>query len=434
MSGAIDLNAWLQEQRSSGEEREGSRRTLAAAIKKAPVAGQELTWSEPDWPVLREEALYGLAGSLVREIAPQTEADSAALLFTFLSAYGSALGTGPRAFADGAWHPARIWVLIVGRTSRSRKSTARAHVQGVMGLASPKWSTGHRVRSLSTGEGLIDVATDEHGKGRRLWVSSAEFSRILKAGSRDGNTLLDVMNEAWDGEVLEIPTATNPRRVANAHISVLGLITLDQLRRRLTDEQLASGFANRFMPVLIQRSQKIASPPIPDYTAIAQQVKVSLRRARDLGVMRRSAEAEEMWTGIYEAVPDLPGLCGDVTARAEAHMLRLQVTFAAMDGTATIGADHVSAAKAAWDYADASARYLFGDRTGHKVADELLLKLRAAHPDGLSHDEQRKEFSNNKQASELASARDLLISAGLAEETKLPTGGRPRHVTRARLR
>lgn len=69
-------------------------------------------------------ALYGLAGEVVRTIEPHTEADPARLLLTFLAVFGAAVGSCPHALADGAEHPPRLFVVLVGPTSKARKATA----------------------------------------------------------------------------------------------------------------------------------------------------------------------------------------------------------------------------------------------------------------------------------------------------------------------
>jgi hypothetical protein len=48
-------------------------------------------------PALDPAAFHGLAGKLVDTLRPHTEADDAALLLTFLAAFGNAVGPGPRA-------------------------------------------------------------------------------------------------------------------------------------------------------------------------------------------------------------------------------------------------------------------------------------------------------------------------------------------------
>src|SRR5215467_11503056 len=139
------------------------------------------------WPQIEDAAFRGLPGDVVRTIAPHTEADPAALLLTFLACVGSAVGSGPHALADGAEHPGRLNVVLVGETSRARKGTAHAQIQRVMRHADPGWSEERTVGGLGSGEGLIAAVADtEDGPAhdKRLFVFEPEFSRVLSVASR----------------------------------------------------------------------------------------------------------------------------------------------------------------------------------------------------------------------------------------------------------
>src|SRR5262249_48813656 len=70
----------------------------AAEVGKATVLAR--VWPEP----LAEEAFHGLAGEIVRVIAPHTEADPAALLINVLTAFGNVVGRGPHAVAEANRH------------------------------------------------------------------------------------------------------------------------------------------------------------------------------------------------------------------------------------------------------------------------------------------------------------------------------------------
>ena len=59
------------------------------APDRAPAADSD-AWPE----ALAEQAFYGLAGDIVREIEPETEADPAALLLQVLNAFGALVGRG----------------------------------------------------------------------------------------------------------------------------------------------------------------------------------------------------------------------------------------------------------------------------------------------------------------------------------------------------
>jgi hypothetical protein len=147
--------------------------------------------------------------------------------------------------------------------------------------------------------------------------------------------------------------------------------------------------------------------------------------------MRRSAEADALWSDMYHAIAeqDLPGIVGSITARAEAHLLRLSMVYALLDGTGIVEERHLRAAWAVWCYADESAAYIFGDAGGDPLADRILAELRK-HPDvGLSNTDLSALFHRHARADELERARVSLVDRGLAETVAQKTNGRSRLVT-----
>src|SRR5262249_42382366 len=214
------------------------------------------------WPEIESVAFYGLAGKIVRTVAPHTEADPAALLLTFLACVGSSVGAGPHALADGAEHPGRLNVVLVGETSRARKGTAHAQIQRVMRYADPGWWDERTVGGLGSGEGLIAAVADtEDGpvRDKRLLVFEPEFSRVLNVAGREGCTLSQTVRQAWDTGNLSVVTRKDPLKAKGAHVSVIGHVTLEELRSRLTDTEAANGFANRFLFGLVRRPHLLPS-------------------------------------------------------------------------------------------------------------------------------------------------------------------------------
>jgi len=111
--------------------------------------------------------------------------------------------------------------------------------------------------------------------------------------------------------------------------------------------------------------------------------------------------------------------------RGEAQTLRLATIYAAMDESETIEYEHLVAASALWDYAEKSARYIFGEATGDPVADGILEALRAAGDDSLSRAEIRDLFGRNKNADRINQALGMLLKLGRARRVSEATGGRP---------
>ncbi len=375
---------------TSGEDflRLVQHRNAADEVRHADLTsgldGADTTQRDP-WPKLDPAAFHGLAGEIVHAIEPETEADPPAVLVTTLSFFGSAVGPGPHAEADGSCHPARLNAVIVGDTARSRKGTSAQHPRRIFQAADPIWSDRLFDGGLSSGEGLIaavrDGDDDEDGGApdKRLCILESEFARVLKVASRDGNTISTVLRQAWDTGNLRVMTRKDPLKAAGAHISVMGHVTPDELTRRLTDTDIANGFANRFLFVLARRKRLLPSGGNFDPTPFVKRVHDALTAGRRIGRMQRSPEAEDRWSEMYQGFGDGdPGLLGAITARPDAQTLRLSVTYALLDGSKTIEVPHLEAAFAVWRFSEASAAWIFGDAVGDPIADKLLEAIRAA--------------------------------------------------------
>src|SRR5713101_5166253 len=102
-----------------------------------------------------DAAFSGLAGDVVRTLESHTEADPMGLLVTFLAAFGAAVGPGPHALADGSVHPARLNVVLVGRSARARKGTSWAVVRRMFEESEPAFCSGRVISGLTSGEGLV---------------------------------------------------------------------------------------------------------------------------------------------------------------------------------------------------------------------------------------------------------------------------------------
>jgi hypothetical protein len=110
-------------------------------------------------------------------------------------------------------------------------------------------------------------------------------------------------------------------------------------------------------------------------------------------------------------------------------MLRLSVCYALLDKSKVIELPHLKAAKAMWDYAEGSAKWLFGERIGDEVADKLLTALRRAGDDGLDSTQQYQLLGRHIKQARLDVARNSLEAMGLITTSTEPTGGRPRGTT-----
>jgi hypothetical protein len=142
-----------------------------------------------------------------------------------------------------------------------------------------------------------------------------------------------------------------------------------------------------------------------------------------VGELGRDGEARALWREVYPALSEgEPGMVGAILNRAEAQVLRLSTLYAVLDRSASIGVAHIRAALALWDYAERSARRIFGRRLGVSLADVLLEALRARGP--LTATAISGLFGRHRSAEDLHQALDLLRDLGLVASRVEATGGR----------
>jgi hypothetical protein len=401
---------------------------------------------------LEEAAYYGLAGKIVKRILPETEADPAALLFTFLAGFGNMIGRTAYMIADGARHYLNLFVVTVGRTSISRKRTAWVRTKPVFELIDEDWAKDNVESGLSSGEGVIHRIRDKideekpiKNKGRytgeyetvtvdpgiddkRLFVLETEFCSPLKVMNREGNTLSPVLRAAWDGDDLGTMTKHSRERVTKPYVSMIGHITREELRKTLNETEAANGFGNRNLWSATKRSKSLPKGgEIPAIADFLDPLQNALLFAQDCGELTRDDEAEQLWAQVYPELSDgKPGLFGAIIARGAPQVLRLQALYAVLDCSPKIGVAHLKAALACWQYAEASARWIFETGTGNKVADRILAALIVADEKGLTKTEIVHDlFNRNVTKFTIDEALRLLHRLCLAFHQSETTKGRP---------
>jgi hypothetical protein len=282
---------------------------------------------------------------------------------------------------------------------------------------------------LASGEGLITAVGKEDAPDKRLLVIETEFARVLQVCEREGNTLSAVVREAWDTGTLRTMTKKEPLHATDAHISIIGHITRDELRRLLTDTAAGNGFANRFLWTCARRSKQLpdgGTLNAADLDPIVERVRAAAEFAKLTGEFRRDDAARAIWLGVYGSLSEgQPGLFGAVTSRSEAQVMRLACVYAVLDCSQGIRAEHLLAALAIWQYCAASARFIFGAALGDAVADEIIQALRQ-RTEGMTRTEIREHFSRNKRSAEIERALTLLQEYGRARMQPESDGrGRP---------
>ena len=410
---------------------------------------EQIPWPEPP----SKRAFHGLAGEIVRVIEPHSEADPTALLAQLLVGSGAALGRTACFQVEGSRHYLNEYVTLVGQISKARKGTSWDRVRQVLEIADPKFVENRIFGGLSSGEGLIwavrdpifkrhmikkagrivdhqDYQEDPGVADKRLLAFEPEFASVLRRiEGQTGNSLSAVLRQAWERGNMQTLTKNAPAKATGAHVSLVSHVTVEEFRRRLTQTEMANGFANRFMPVCVQRSKLLpegGTPIIAELEALGRRLGEALAFGRMAGELHRDDAARAMWASVYGPLSEgKPGLAGCLLARGEAHVMRLAAIYAVLDLSRTIGAEHIMAALALWEYVEQSVLFIFGDLLGDPLADDLLRLLRSVGENGITRTEINSYRGRNQTAERVGRALGLLLEHRFARFERIKTEGRP---------
>lgn len=387
-------------------------------------------------PALAPAAFSGLAGRIVDLLAPETEADPVAILAQLLAAFGNAAGRHAHFRVGADRHHTNLFLTLVGATSGGRKGLSFGLARARVAAADEQWAADHILGGLASGEGLIHHvrdATPPHDPGvadKRVLVYAPEFASVLKVATREGNTLSDVVRQAWDGHTLHNLAKTAGAKATAPHISIIGHITKEELNRYLTTTEAGNGFGNRFLWLCVRRSQFLPDggnmARIKDHLdKLDQELKAALTFASGNLELARDDDARDLWHQEYNRLAEgHPGLLGAITNRAEAQVMRLALVYALLDRSAVITLKHLQAGLAVWRYAEASAAYVFGAALGDPVADDVLKRIKAAGEQGVAQTDLTLAYGRHGTAN-LNRALSRLQELRLIEAVQQETGGRP---------
>ena len=404
-----------------------------------------------EWPVLDDDAYQGIAGQIVRMIAPETEADPIAILVQLLVGVGNMFGRGSYFVIEGTRHHSNLFAVLVGATARGRKGTSEGRVRQILRSVDEEWTDANIKTGLVSGEGLVwsvrdpiykmenvkekgrivgteEVLADAGVADKRLLVIENEFSSTLRVCKREQNTLSPTIRSAWDSGTLRTMAKNSPAKATDAHISITGHITSEELRAMLAEVDGFNGFANRFLWVAVRRSKLLPDGGRDlDLSAYANRLTLAVEKAQTGGRMHRDDAAAALWRRSYRqlADDDASGLLAAVTSRAEAQVLRLSMIYALLDAGLLIREEHLRAGLAIWRYCRSSAAMIFGKYSGDPLEIKVLEIIR--QQPGANRREIHKALGGHTRGTTLIDILARLRDAGRVrvEITQTPGGGRP---------
>jgi hypothetical protein len=148
--------------------------------------------------------------------------------------------------------------------------------------------------------------------------------------------------------------------------------------------------------------------------------------------MQWSDAAAALWRREYSRLSvGRPGLLGSVINRGEAHVLRLAVLYSLLEDRGPewrgkITESGLRSALALWDYAERSARFIFGNSLGSPHAEKILDAIKVTGSEGMSRNEIRDLFSRHRDSEAVGRDLALLIRHELIVRVVEPRRGVPR--------
>lgn len=405
-------------------------------------------------PELPAAALHGLPGEVAVALSEASGGDPAAILVAFLTLLGNAAGPQPHARFGGAEHPARLFTVLVGDAATGRKGTAAGAVERLFAEADPDWADDRVTYGLQSAEAMIDRVADQAGDCR-LMIVETEFGRLVETMARTG-TLSAQLRNAWDGRVLQRSTTRFTRRASRAHISLLAMITPEELLRHHNRLTQAGGLESRLLYVYTAPLREVSPFAAPaDHAGLAERVRTVLDASREAvmeqtdpvsrylltsrGIQPRTElpvtdDVARTWGSVKSRLP-VPGEgFQGLHSRAETQVIRLAAAYALADGATEIGPAHTEAALAVLSYCARSAEIVFSipvaqlpPRADPRQAARVVRHLHDAYPGWVSRDEIGSSvLHGNAPAAGVEATLADLMAKRLVERRRTPTEGRPR--------
>jgi hypothetical protein len=359
------------------------------------------------WPVPAGPIYHGITKDVVELATRSSEADPVAVAISHIVWSGAMFGRTRHINIGDEQHHGRLFAAIVGESAVARKGTSLAGpkklwcraedflLRGDGGPRAPQpFPLGQPMKigtNLSTFEGLVyeirdgeepreglDPADLDPGESdKRLLVIETELSRVLKVSKREGNTLLEALRIAWNGERMAPMTKTSRIAATEPHVCMIGHITQVELRSLLGEVNLQNGVANRIMWMLAKRSKIEPFPqPMPD--SDVNRIGRELARLTTLahaspGAVDFDNAARELWAHLFAELTQADNtILGPIKARAAPTVRRMALIYSLLDGCNHITVQHLEAAVAMWRYSSDSAGLIFGGRQADHKAQKLL--------------------------------------------------------------
>jgi hypothetical protein len=370
---------------------------------------------------------------LLDHFKPLTDAPWSSLLLASTVTMSALAGPAPTLKWRGR-HRAALFGALVGHSGYGRKGATMRVVDQAFGQVDPMLDE-ITMSGVASGEVLVDIlnASKANSLGTAL-IAEHEIAGLLTIASREGSILSTILRKAWDGDKVESRSrAKGTSSAFGYNVAFLGGVTPVELAARLDSNQIANGWANRFLWFHSEKREGGFNSAADDTlsTVAIDYLRDCITFARALSgpsvliaprfSMHLAPGAHARLDALAESLDVIPvGAIGSLRQRMPAHIVRLAMVAALLDQSAEVGLDHVAFGEAMAAYAVASMRAVFGTRVDDEVA-QMILGLLQTH--GWLNTSTLSQITR-KEPARVRHALVLLLDSGLIEREDRKTGGR----------
>ena len=297
--GRPDSDLWIQLQRDKArwEDDQETQADLADAIAIEAVNGESIRI-----PRLQDErnGLFWsdvhLINSKYDDVPQNTVVDSLAQYMNDMSSrtskqfnYAAAmsiisavLGSDIRVRTSFGVLNCNLYTLLLGRTTRDKKSTTASYVKHFLRRVGAEFSLNLIGPEDHTPEALAQHCGEKPGESLLLILDEVQdlFARAMRSGSyMDGE--IGFLTKAYDGYIPSIARKQKEQKYRPEtpfSLSILCMGILDQAAGNLKVEKIASGFIPRCLPVLPEPTDFDPARTMNDFAILASADNETLQR------------------------------------------------------------------------------------------------------------------------------------------------------------
>ena len=292
-----------------------------------------------------------------------TEAPDEFHYLSLLTVLGSAFGRNLAVYCGGLIYP-NMYTVLVGPTG-DRKSTAAQMAMDLLLRVAPKMLF---LNGVGSQEGLMERMAHGEPSRHRTLLSCDELASLLKKARRESSgTLIEFITEVFHCPDFKThSTRSKAIHLERPTLSILSGSTPVWLEAALQQEDILSGFANRFVYVTAPPKPDNPLPSRPNQEAL-KELAAWIKRAteaipREVGW---SSEAQRIWTDFYTHWRRSQAVVGEhvsaLLRRIDLYILKFASMAAAMDGVLVISPAHLTSAIELGRFLAGCACRLLGD-------------------------------------------------------------------------